>query len=391
MSFLRAARAARTGQNCISPILASLVVFLALLSLSCGNNVSKVLPGPNHRAYVTLPQTGAVLLLNIDGSNGAITTGAQTPPVNGTTPNGLALHPSKKFLYAVNSQAFTVSIFNVNSDGTLTLSGTPTPAGPVPFAAVIDPTGKYLLVTNDIQEGSVSVFSIDSGSGALSEVAGSPFFANASPTNILMTPSGESVYVTNPGIGMVTAFSFSNGVLTQKPGSPVFSGSGASALAVDGGGRFLYVANSSASNLPEFGTIGNISAFNIDPQTGALTTVLGSPFTSITGTVGPTALTLDPSGKFVYAVSPGSSASIWCFTITPTNGQLTAVTGSPFSQTSGGLFAFIDPSGDYFYIGDQSGNGVAGYTLNPSTGAPTAIIGSPFSTGTAPGMMVLSE
>ena len=393
MSFLCAARAALVGQSVLRRILPLVaVVILAGLSLSCGNSSHGTPTGPNHNAYVTLPQKGSVLLLHINGATGAITLGAQTPQVQDTTPTGLALLPSKKFLYAVNSFANTISIFNVASDGTLTLTGTPTQAGgSSPNAAVIDPSGKYLLVTNNLTD-SVSVFSIDSGSGALSPV-GSPVPANANPAEILITPSGKFVYVTNPGIGMVTAFTFSNGVLTEvKPGSPFFSGAGAFGLAVDGSERFLYVANPSASNPPPFSsTTGNISGFNIDPSTGALTTqILGSPFTATNGS-GPSAVTVDPSGRFVYATTPGSSFSIWCFSITSTNGQLVAVPNSPFSLTSGGLFALFDPSGNYFYIGSSGSNGIAGYTYNPSTGAPTVISGSPFSTGTPPGKMVLSE
>jgi len=398
MSFLRAARAALAGLNCLPriPVAYVAVVVLAGLSLSCGSSGHST-PGHNHNAYVTLPARGSVLLLHINGASGAITLGAETPQVQNTSPTGIALLPSKKFLYAVNSSSFadSISIFNVASDGTLALSGTPTPAGAGPNDAVIDPSGKYLLVTNNFGN-NVSVYSIDASSGALSEVAGSPFPANSSPAEILITPSGKFVYVTNPGIGMVTAFSFStsDGKLTQVPGapgvpgSPYSSGAGAFGLAVDGSEKFLYVANPSASN-PFSSTTGNISGFNIDP-TGALTPILGSPFTATNGK-GPSAITVDPSGKFVYAVTPGSSFSIWCFTITPTNGQLVAVTNSPFSLTAGGLFALIDPSGNYFYIGSQDANGIAGYTYDPSTGAPTAIAGSPFSTVAAPGKMVLSE
>jgi 6-phosphogluconolactonase (cycloisomerase 2 family) len=331
-----------------------------------------------------------VLLLHINGATGAITLGAETPQVLATTPTGIALLPSKKFLYAVNSFANTISIFKVASDGTLALTGTPTPAGgSSPNAAVIDPSGKYLLVTNNLSN-NVSVFSIDAGTGALSLV-GSPVPANANPAEILIVPSGKFVYVTNPGIGTVTAFTFSNGVLSQMPGSPFSSDLGAFGLAVDGSERFLYVANPAASNPPPFAsTTGNISGFNIDPSTGALTTILGSPFT-VTNGKGPSAVTVDPSGKFVYATTPGSSFSIWCFTITSTNGQLVAVTNSPFSLTAGGLFALIDPSGNRLYIGSQEANGITGYTFDPSTGAPTAIAGSPFSTRTAPGKMVFSE
>jgi YVTN family beta-propeller protein len=330
-----------------------------------------------------------VLLLHISGATGAITLGAETPQVQDTTPTGIALVPSKKFLYAVNSFANTISIFKVASDGTLALSGTPTPAGgSSPNAAVIDPSGKYLLVTNNLSN-TVSVFSIDAGTGALSQV-GSPVPANFHPAEILITPSGKFVYVTNPDIGMVTAFTFSTGVLTQLPSSPVSSGAGAFGLAVDGSERFLYVANPSASNPTPFSsTTGNISGFNIEPS-GALMPIVGSPFTATNGK-GPSAITVDPSGKFVYATTPGSSFSIWCFTITPTNGQLVAATNSPFSVTAGGLFAFIDPSGNHLYIGNQDANGIAGYTYDPSTGTPTAIAGSPFSTVAAPGKMVISE
>ncbi len=404
MSFLRAARAALASQRCLFRILVamSVVVVPAGLSLSCGNGSYVPSPGTNHNAYVSLPAAGSVLLLNINGATGAITAGAQTPPAQDTSPTGLALLPSKKFLYAINSssRANSISIFNVASDGTLTPSGTPIAAGGVsPSAAVIDPSGKYLLVTNSLSD-SVSVFSIDAGSGALTPV-GSPVPANANPSEILITPSGKFVYVTNPTIGAVTAFQFSNGVLTPILGSPfsAVQNGGADALAVDASERFLYVTNPSASNPPpNASTNGNISGFNIapdsDPNPGALTPILGSPFTATNGN-GPSAITVDPSGRYVYATTTGSSFSIWCFTIDSVDGHLVAVTNSPFSVTAGGLFALFDPSGNYFYIGSSSSNGIAGYTYNPSTGALTAIAGSPFSTGiptpTPPGKMVLSE
>jgi|ERR1700722_2285662 6-phosphogluconolactonase len=397
MSFRRAARAARSGQFSSNrlifskPTLAALVVLLAGLSLSC-NNTDHGSPGPvpTHTAYITLPTDGSVGQLTINGSTGAITLGSKTPTTVGSTPTGLALTPSQKFLYTANSRANTVSTFSVASDGTLNLSGSITQTGAGPNAVAIDPTGKYLLVTNSLSD-NISVFSIDSGSGALSEVAGSPFFANNSPTSIVFTHSGQFVYVANPGIGMVTGFSFSSGVLTQTPGSPVFSGAGASAVAVDAGDLFLYVTNPSAVNPPpNQAVLGNLSGFSIDPATGNLTLVPGSPFTSNTGSIGPTALTVDPGGRFVYAVSSGTAASIWCFTITSTTGQLTPATNSPFSLAAGGLFVLIDPLGNFLYIGSEEDGVINGYTYNSSTGTPTLIDASPFKTG-APGSMVFLE
>ena len=389
MSFLRAARAARIGQSGGLRILVAAFVVLAGFSLSCGNSGQSTATS-NHDAYVTLPALGSVLLLHVNGTTGNIYTGGQTPQQEDFTPSGLAFLPSKNILYAINAFDATISIFNVAGDGTLTLGSSPVPVGSSPNAVVIDPSGKYLLVTSNYSNGGdVSVFSIDSSTGALSPF-GSPVPANTNPTEILFTHSGQFVYVSNPEIGMVTGFSFSNGVLTLVPGTPVFSGTGAIGLAVDPTDEFLYVTNPSATNPPpNQSTIGNISGFNIDPTTGALTPIIGSPFTSTVGGAGPTLITVDPNGSLVYAVTPGSTLSVWCFQISYPNGQLVLVTNSPFSVPAGGLFAVFDPTGRFFYIGNALG--VEGYTYNPSTGVLTAIPGSPFTTLTTPGKMVFSE
>jgi 6-phosphogluconolactonase len=393
MSFRRAARAALGSPSDLPRVPATLaaivVIAVAGVCFSCSkNNDTGLQPGPNHSAYVTLPQKGSVLLLEINATTGAITLGPETPEVTGTSPTGLAITPNRKFVYAVNSRANTISIFSVAPNGTLTLTSTPTAAGNGADAAVVDPSGSYLLVTNSA-DSTVSVFSIDSSSGALAQT-GPAVDANLNPTEIVITHSGNFVYVTNPGIGMVTGFSFSSGTLTPLTTTPVFSGAGASGLAVDGSDRFLYVTNPTAT-YPEQSSVGSVSGFTIDSGSGALTTMIGSPFTYINTLSGPTAITVDPSGTYVYATAPGSGFAIWCFTITPLTGQLTAVTNSPFSLAAGGLFTLIDPRGNFLYIGTQSGSGIEAYTYNTSTGAPTQISGSPFSTGTPPGKMVLSE
>jgi 6-phosphogluconolactonase len=393
MSFLRAARAALASQI-LRWTLGTAAAVLAALSLSCGGSSSSIKGTvPDHNAYVTLPNNGSILSLNISGSTGQITLGAKTPPAQGFTPTGLVLLPSKKFLYAINSQNYSISIFSVAADGTLSLTGAPTPAGAGPNSAVIDPTGSFLLVTNAFSD-NVSVFSIDSSSGALTEVSGSPFYANKNPTQIAFSHSGQFVYVVNPSIGTITGFAFdptATEVLTPVPGSPAPSGAGAAALAVDGD-RFVYVVNPSAINpAPYASTPGNISAFSIDSITGELTPVAGSPFTSVVGSMGPTAITVDPSGSLVYATTPGSSYSVWCFTIDQSSGQLAPVMNSPFSVSAGGQFVLIDPIGEFLYIGNEAGTAIAGYTFDEANGALTVLDNSPYSTNFAPGSMVFLE
>ena len=390
MTFRRAAQAALAGRVNPGWVVLTVSLILVALSASCGGKSSSS-SGASHNGYISVPATGSVMLLHIDNSTGAITLGPETPPVVGNSPNAVVLHPSGKFLYAVNSDGNTISIFNVAADGTLTLSATPTPAcqaGCGPRAAVIDPSGNYLLVSNTFSN-NVSVFAIGSGGATLSPVQGSPFPAGPGPTDLKIT-SKNFVYVVNPGIAKVEGFSLntSNGFLTPSSQPPVSAGAGLNAIAIDPTGRFLYTANTSDNT---------VSAFTIDPSSGFLNSITGSPYCSTPGCTGagsgPGALAVDTSARFLYVSTPGSSNSIWVFSIAGANGELAPLTNSPFSLSAGTLFLLMEPSGKFFYVGNQSpsGSNIAGYSYDPSTGVPTAISGSPFSAGSSLGGMLITH
>ena len=70
----------------------------------------------------------------------------------------------------------------------------------------------------------------------------------------------------------ISAFTFdtTTGALTEIAGSPYATGGTATGLVHDARGKFLYVANQDAS--------GSIAAFTINLVSGALTPVAGSPF-----------------------------------------------------------------------------------------------------------------
>ena len=401
MSFPAAGRPANVGIKYWRPVLAVIVLALVAAALVSCSNAKLPATGTGNTAYVTLPSRGSILTLHIDGANGAVKVIASTPIVAGNTPQGLVLSPSNKLLYVANSLANTISTFSVGSDGSLSLAGT-TSTGPAnvtgPWETIIDPSGKYLLVTNT--SGYVSVFTIDS-SGALAPAAGSPFYANESPTEIVMPPSENLVYVSNSGstYGTVTAFAFDptlascGAILCKVPGSPFLAGAGASGLAVDSTGQFLYVANSSAINDPQQTTaVGNISAFSINITTGVLTQVAGSPFfPPFSGSYGPSALAVIPNSQFLYATTPGSSYSVWCFTIDTETGQLAVTANAPFSVPSGGLFDVIDTNGGFLFSGTTDSNGsIAASTYDPNSGQPTPVLYSPFALNAGiPGKMVI--
>jgi hypothetical protein len=50
----------------------------------------------------------------------------------------------------------------------------------------------------------------------------------------------------------------------------------------------------------------------------------------------------------------------------------------------------VDPTGKFVYLASEYSNDVSGYTINPTTGALTAISGSPFAAGRFPQFVTVS-
>ena len=90
----------------------------------------------------------------------------------------------------------------------------------------VDPVGSYLYAS-DLNNDQVHVFSINTSTGALTAVAGSPFATGVGPCNIDTSPDGGFIYVANYSGGTVSAFVLdrATGGLTPLVNSPFASGS----------------------------------------------------------------------------------------------------------------------------------------------------------------------
>jgi hypothetical protein len=100
--------------------------------------------------------------------------------------------------------------------------------------------------------------------------------------------------------------------------------------------EFLYATN-----------IGGIEVFSLNPSTGVAGPgrQVSSDFTSIGFASN---IISDPAGKFLF-VCTGGDFSIDVFSINPTTGALSPVSGSPFPvQGSGAGNLAISPSGNFF-------------------------------------------
>jgi 6-phosphogluconolactonase (cycloisomerase 2 family) len=123
---------------------------------------------------------------------------------------------------------------------------------------------------------------------------------------------------------------------------------------IDPLGRFAYAVDTSAQN---------IYAYTIDPASGALSAISGSPFTGGTGP-----LAINPTGTFCYV--PNSSAqNITGYAVNSTAGTLTAITGSPFAAGGDAASVSIAPSGAFAYIVNQTAQTINVFSINPTSGA----------------------
>lgn len=94
------------------------------------------------------------------------------------------MEPIPKFAYVVNEGSNTVSAYTVNAtSGALTVvAGSPFAAGTFLQGIAVDPLGKFVYTSN-FSSNNVSAFSINGTSGALTPVTGSPFAAG-NPTGV---------------------------------------------------------------------------------------------------------------------------------------------------------------------------------------------------------------
>jgi len=293
-----------------------------------------------------------------------------------------------RFAYVANQGDPSISVYSINPiSGALTaISGSPFAAQDASYLA-LDPAGKFLYAVAGIYgqligfngtQGIVA-YAIDTNSGALTQVAVIPTVTSS----VYVEPNGRFVYVPND-VEFVSAYTIDAGTggLTEVAGSPFVTSSlhPGFATAADPGGHFLYVGGGAP-----------LSAYAIDPATGVLTTVPGSPF----GQNGSNFPTVDGRGKFLYSVDGGSSVS--AYSLNAATGELTAVAGSPFTTAMGTWSVAVksDPSGTFLFVANQvnasvssTGNNISVYTINATTGALTAVAGSPFAAGKTPSSLM---
>ena len=196
-------------------------------AVAAGTAPSAVTVSPNGSfAYVTNSGSNNVSAYTINATTGALTTvGAAVAA--GTAPRAAVVSPNGAFLFVANQGSNNISVYTIDSGtGAVTAllggTGNPFAAGTAPVGITITPNGSFVYAANS-GSNNISAFSVNIGTGALTGLAGgigNPFAAGTTPAGITLTSNASFVYVANGGSNNVSAYTLDSGtgVLTALAG-----------------------------------------------------------------------------------------------------------------------------------------------------------------------------
>ncbi len=252
-------------------------------------------------------------------------------------------------------------------------------------------------------------FSIDVNSGVLSAI-GTPAATGTSPTAMVMSPDGKTLFVANDlgtsQAGTVSSFSVNTDGTVTAAGTAQTAGISPKGLAIDPGGKYLFVADQGtfsacSATTP---TDNSILVFSIQ---GTALTAAGTPVgiclpqagpPSASYGAGPSALAVTPDGKYLYVANQFNN-TISAFSI-DSSGDLaeisgSATTASPFATAVSPSAVTITPDGAFLYVANFGSNSISVFSIcdavvtscsdpNNPNGTLKQISGSPVSAGIGP-------
>jgi 6-phosphogluconolactonase len=303
-------------------------------------------------------------------------------PVAATTnPSFLALHPSGRFLYAVNEDASSsgtdhLTAFAIDSSARLQAIGTVSSQGLAPCHLAVDPSGHWLFVANYVS-GTIAVYPIrpDGRLGQASQVIqqkGSGPFADrqksAHAHEVVLSPDGRFLLSADLGADRIFVYRFeaTSGALTPNSESGVAlpAGYGPRHLVFSKDGRTIYL-------LTELTPA--VITLRWNAQQGSMSQLGITSTLPATDPVEPGAaeIVLHPNGKFLYASNRGHSNTIAIFHVGSEG--LLAPAGHVSSNGKLPRFFTIDSSGKFLIAANEGSGNLVTFAIDPSSGALTRV------------------
>lgn len=300
------------------------------------------------------------------------------------SPTYLEIHPTKKFLYAVNRGSISptepggsVTAYSINkTNGKITFLGTRQSFGSNPCHISIDKTGNYAFVSN-YAEGNLVVFPLFEDGLIGNPTDSKKYFGSSVNTSrqesphVHMTrvsPDNRFVFVSDLGTDKIYSYQFDaeNGKLTSTtPGEiKVTAGAGPRHFAFHPTGKSFYLVEELFSS---------ICQFEYQSTTGSLTVVQDSIPTLSSTFIEKNAsadIHVHPNGRFLYVSNRGAN-NITIFSILA-NGNLKRIGEQPTQGKTPRNFV-IDKKGEFLMVGNQESDSIVMYKINPKTGKLTPL------------------
>ncbi|GEM31288.1 hypothetical protein NN3_22950 [Nocardia neocaledoniensis NBRC 108232] len=289
-----------------------------------------------------------------------------------------------RFLYALAVVPTpAIFVYAIASDGGLDpVPGSPVVVPQAPLGMNVSPDGRHLVVVSGPDGGgNASVQGYSVSSEGVPAPQGSPVFvgslASSGPVPMAaVSPDNRHVYVTDYLAGTVTMFDLHADSTLSPARERVGVGGGPVSPTVSPDGRFLFAACEHA---------GGVAVLGIDPVTGRLNPVVGSPFPA-SGLV-PHGIGLSPDGRLLYTPNALTN-DVTGYEVRP-DGSLRELAGSPYPGGALGSLpgqVLVSADGRTLYAVDLAGGSTGGMAALRSyrigdDGALTANLATPVNTG----------
>lgn len=286
-------------------------------------------------------------------------------------PSFLALNKAGDRLYTVHGDKSEISAFSIDkSSGRLEFINQQSCEGKNPVHLALDPTERFLVVSNHIS-GSLAVMHVaeDGSLGTLNQLVKlegpmgphrieQPF---SKPHFNPFDHSGKFVLVPDKGLDRVFSFRFDRGQLipAEQPFVVSREGAGPRHLALHPIAPYAYVINELDST---------VTTYHFDAQDGSLKPlqVLTSLPSTFTGNSRASEIEVDRSGRFVYASNRGYD-SVAVFAIDHDTGLLTPVEFMPTDGKTPRFFT-LTPNERYLFALNEDSDTIVSMAIDPKTG-----------------------
>ena len=363
-----------------------LLIVVPSLFLSAIASSQKRTPNKPYLVYVgTYTNKSAskgIYVYNFDPGTGKLT--SLGVAAESEDPSFLALHPSGKYLYAVNEidhfgaqKSGAASAFSIDQKtGKLTLLNQAATRGAGPCHISLDKSGKFALVAN-YDGGSLTSFPVHED-GTLGEAADFVQHHGSSVNKerqegphahwIGTSPDNHFALAADLGLDEVLIYHFNSAKGTLTPNNPPYAkvnpGAGPRHVAFHPNGKFAYVLAELEDSVTAFAYKASNGSLSPLQTVSALSTLRKD----YKGPKEAAEIAVHPNGKFLYASNRGGMDTISVFSINPAKGTLNLKNEYPTMGKTPRNFA-IDPTGKFLLAANQESSNIVVFRIDSTTGA----------------------